>query len=637
MPLKVLRRNVERGFYNATGFHPLRRSRDYDPDRPDEPDSGARTDAAGWPKKKRRNVQAGFYDATGFHPLRRSRDYDPDRPDEPDSGARTDAAGLRVYRGRKITPIRKARKKSAASKRRNPAPPGSSLKWKWGPNGSYLADTAYGTYKITPVVSTRGKPKYQLDFTGVDSWRRGHDESKTMDGAIRKARAHYHKWWKAQRAEAKRNGLRNGARNPLRRPRAGNESPRVRKALTRYVRGGKRNPVSYSLVQAANGAGEQSGREWPTTSKPSATSMDREFKDWLAYRRNSIPEIQTLTPADRKQLRGVFFRGVRQGYGSGGRRNPKDAAGGKRHWQVQSRDLPTHWFKTKAEAVKHIHSQLRRGLAGTTYITLYNTLTGDYADYSNKLTGQHGYGEYPTHRNPPHSTYAKQVGASVGYRDASDGKPKQSAAALKDHYSRSFSEPDDPALLKQIGYSPAEIARERAAYRKAQAAFLDGYRFGYAKYKSGFRGLTSHIDREVTEREDRRRRGRNPGKQARRDRARSNRLARSMGAGRYKGPKSRARYHYKTESSIARGRMMKRPSERPYLTRNPGGSGSKVYEVRVPSTYYDSGYTLTIRAKSKRTARAEAKAYCASTYARATGKPKSTYKLPTNTKVTEVS
>lgn len=42
-PVRVLRRrttkggrrvkNVERGFYNATGFHPLRSSKDYDPDR----------------------------------------------------------------------------------------------------------------------------------------------------------------------------------------------------------------------------------------------------------------------------------------------------------------------------------------------------------------------------------------------------------------------------------------------------------------------------------------------------------------------------------------------------------------------------------------------------------------------------
>jgi hypothetical protein len=42
-PVRVLRRrktkngrrvkNVERGFYDATGFHPIRSSRDYDPDR----------------------------------------------------------------------------------------------------------------------------------------------------------------------------------------------------------------------------------------------------------------------------------------------------------------------------------------------------------------------------------------------------------------------------------------------------------------------------------------------------------------------------------------------------------------------------------------------------------------------------
>ncbi len=29
--------------------------------------------------KRRRNIERGFYSATGFHPLRSSRDYDPDR------------------------------------------------------------------------------------------------------------------------------------------------------------------------------------------------------------------------------------------------------------------------------------------------------------------------------------------------------------------------------------------------------------------------------------------------------------------------------------------------------------------------------------------------------------------------------
>ena len=28
---------------------------------------------------KRRNVAQGFYDQTGFHPIRKSKDYDPDR------------------------------------------------------------------------------------------------------------------------------------------------------------------------------------------------------------------------------------------------------------------------------------------------------------------------------------------------------------------------------------------------------------------------------------------------------------------------------------------------------------------------------------------------------------------------------
>jgi hypothetical protein len=75
--------------------------------------------------------------------------------------------------------------------------------------------------------------------------------------------------------------------------------------------------ISYSIVQAANGAGEHSGRNWPEGRKPSTTGMDKEFRDWLAYRRNSMPELQHLTATDRKQLRGVFFRGVRQGFGKG--------------------------------------------------------------------------------------------------------------------------------------------------------------------------------------------------------------------------------------------------------------------------------------------------------------------------------
>lgn len=42
---------------------------------------------------RRRNVQAGYYDKTGFHPLRRSKDYDADRAGDDYSSA-TDNAGL---------------------------------------------------------------------------------------------------------------------------------------------------------------------------------------------------------------------------------------------------------------------------------------------------------------------------------------------------------------------------------------------------------------------------------------------------------------------------------------------------------------------------------------------------------------
>jgi hypothetical protein len=44
--------NVERGFWNATGFHPLRRSRDYDEDRAGD-DYGSKADRKGFGKKKR--------------------------------------------------------------------------------------------------------------------------------------------------------------------------------------------------------------------------------------------------------------------------------------------------------------------------------------------------------------------------------------------------------------------------------------------------------------------------------------------------------------------------------------------------------------------------------------------------------
>jgi len=39
-------------------------------------------------KRKRRNVYQGFYNETGFHPIRSSYDYDPDRAENPARGHR---------------------------------------------------------------------------------------------------------------------------------------------------------------------------------------------------------------------------------------------------------------------------------------------------------------------------------------------------------------------------------------------------------------------------------------------------------------------------------------------------------------------------------------------------------------------
>lgn len=62
-----------------------------------------------------KNIAAGFTDATGFHPIRRSPDYDADRAGD-DYGAAKDATGLKYRRGRK--PVTKARKRKPATKAR---------------------------------------------------------------------------------------------------------------------------------------------------------------------------------------------------------------------------------------------------------------------------------------------------------------------------------------------------------------------------------------------------------------------------------------------------------------------------------------------------------------------------------------
>lgn len=77
-----------------------------------------------------KNVAAGFVDATGFHPIRRSQDYDPERAGD-DYGSAKDDAGLKyrmVTRGGKRVRVPAGalgpakRKKKAASRKRNPIP-----------------------------------------------------------------------------------------------------------------------------------------------------------------------------------------------------------------------------------------------------------------------------------------------------------------------------------------------------------------------------------------------------------------------------------------------------------------------------------------------------------------------------------
>lgn len=67
--------------------------------------------------------------------------------------------------------------------------------------------------------------------------------------------------------------------------------------------------------------------------------------------------------------------------------NPgKDLLGYKNHWQIQTKDQPTMWFKTKAKALAKARSLLRRGKATTGYLTLYNTKTGDYIDLGKTMS-----------------------------------------------------------------------------------------------------------------------------------------------------------------------------------------------------------------------------------------------------------
>lgn len=76
-----------------------------------------------------KNIAAGFYDAHGFHPIRRSPDYDPDRAGD-DYGAAKDNIGLRYKRSYSTAARRKAKAK-AKPKARKRASKRTSTPAKW--------------------------------------------------------------------------------------------------------------------------------------------------------------------------------------------------------------------------------------------------------------------------------------------------------------------------------------------------------------------------------------------------------------------------------------------------------------------------------------------------------------------------
>ncbi len=81
--------------------------------------------------------------------------------------------------------------------------------------------------------------------------------------------------------------------------------------------------------------------------------------------------------------------------------------------------------------------------------------------------------------------------------------------------------------------------------------------------------------------------------------------------------------------------VYRKPKRKRGKTSNPRG-GVKTFHVTIPATRYDRGYSLAIKAKTKASARAEAKRYCSKQWAKYTGRPESQYKLPAKTKVTEI-
>jgi hypothetical protein len=185
----------------------------------------------------RRNVQAGKMTPHGFVPFRSSVDYDPDDPrlHEPDGGARTDntGAGRYLQKRKKKTAAKKktARKtaRKAAPRKRTAAPKRKTVRKAnpWiakrsysGPDASELAAQGY-----TKLGSGSPPAGAEIVYGPTGSISRG--------GPGRLDKLYLGRYWRMPATARMANGLL--------RPRKGKESPRVRKALTRYVR--KTNPT----------------------------------------------------------------------------------------------------------------------------------------------------------------------------------------------------------------------------------------------------------------------------------------------------------------------------------------------------------------------------------------------------------
>jgi hypothetical protein len=99
----------------------------------------------------------------------------------------------------------------------------------------------------------------------------------------------------------------------------------------------------------------------------------------------------------------------------------------------------------------------------------------------------------------------------------------------------------------------------------------------------------------------------------------------------YRKPKTRRR-------NVSKRKVRKRVSKAlaKYVRSTKKNPGVKTFAITIPSTRYDKGYKLTIKAKTKAAARSEAKRYCSAQWSKYTGRPASQYKLPAKTKVIEV-